>query len=258
MCVRDFSNQLQYTSLVFLIFSTRKCVRLLPFHLLQLEVVNSFSEDSSPGSYKDKKTTTMEEADGILAPSSAKEPGNQSSSHSPTEVDFHGELNLNVPVTESMGKRKLTNQSNRAPCDSTLPSDDSQNSCKKLKSISDDAVTAIRDYSENLNLGAFDESKHIITCVTSDKSVEHGEHVNDEHDKSVGDGPKAVRNETEFKLSNSMERRVVGMLSLSGWKPIEKELYLKGVEMFGRNRYGAFCVSPHTMLRNARIVIHLV
>ncbi|XP_027363772.1 histone-lysine N-methyltransferase EZA1 isoform X2 [Abrus precatorius] len=211
-------------------------------YLQQLKVVKSVSEETST-SCKDKKSTIMEEEDGILAPSNTEEPSNLSTKPFPTEVDCHGYLNLNVPVSESMVKRKVTDQSDTAPYDSTLPSDDSQNSYKKLKRISDDVVTVNSDYSKNLNLGACDESKHIITCAILDKSVEdisnkltdssstcHGE-----HGESVGDGPKDLTNKTELKFSNPMEGNVDEMLSLSDWKPLEKELYLKGVEMFGRN-----------------------
>ncbi|XP_061338396.1 histone-lysine N-methyltransferase EZA1-like isoform X4 [Gastrolobium bilobum] len=214
------------------------------FFYRQLKVVKRLSEDSTPGSFQDKKTAIMEEEDGILATSGAAEPGNQSTTPFLTEADCHGDINLNVPVSESVGKRKVTDQSDTALCDSTLPPDDSQNSWKKLKRISDDVVTVINDHSKNLNLGACDESKHTITCAPLDKSVEHASNklvvssstCHGEQDKSDGDGPKDVTNETEFKkFSNSMEGQVDGMLGLSDWKPLEKELYLKGVEMFGRN-----------------------
>ncbi|KAK7269605.1 hypothetical protein RIF29_22338 [Crotalaria pallida] len=228
---------------------------------LQLNFVKSFSEDSTHGSFPNKKNTIMEETERKLAPSSAAEPGNQSSTHSPTEVDCHGELNLNVPVSESMGKRKVTDQSDRALCNSTLSSDDSQNSCKKPKRISDDAVTAVNDNSENPNLVTYDESKHIITCVTLDKSVEHTQNklivssstCHSDHDKSIRDGPKDVTNQTVLKLSNSIERSVDGMQSPSDWKPLEKELYLKGVEMFGRNS----CLIARNLLSGLKTCIEI-
>ena len=117
-------------------------------------------------------------------------------------------------------------------------------------------------------MGACCESIHTITSSILDKSVKDNSIKlidssstcpSDEQDKSIGDGPKDPTNETEFKMSNSMEGIVDGMLSLSDWKPLEKELYLKGVELFGRNRYGAFCVSPHIiMLRNTRMAPNLI
>ncbi|XP_019441295.1 PREDICTED: histone-lysine N-methyltransferase EZA1 isoform X2 [Lupinus angustifolius] len=205
---------------------------------------------------QDKKTTIMKETDQVMAPYSAEEPGNQSITHPPTEVNCRGELNLNVPVSESMGKHKVTDQSDRALCDSTLSSDDSQNSCKKLKRISNDAVTAINNSSENLSLGAFHESKLTIACVTLDKSVEHTPNkltvsssiCHGDHGKSIGDRPKDVTNETELKLlSNSME------LNLTHWKPLEKELYLKGVEMFGRNS----CLIARNLLSGLKTCIEV-
>lgn len=38
-------------------------------------------------------------------------------------------------------------------------------------------------------------------------------------------------------MAISMEGQVEEDFSVSNWKLLEKELYLKGVEMFGRNRY---------------------
>jgi hypothetical protein len=190
------------------IFDRKVCRVKTDYYFIfkQLKVVKSFSKDSTPGSFRDKKTTIVEETDGILSPSSAEEPGSQSTTL-PTRIDCHGYINLNDPDSENLSKRKVTNQSDTAQCDSrSLP--DSQDSCKKLKRISD-VVTVITDNSKSLHL----------------------------------DGPKAVTNETELKNSlNSMEERVDGILGFSDWKPLEKELYLKGVEMFGRNRYVSFCV----------------
>jgi histone-lysine N-methyltransferase EZH2 len=37
-----------------------------------------------------------------------------------------------------------------------------------------------------------------------------------------------------------MEGQIEEDSSVSDWKPLEIELYLKGIEMFGRNRYGFF------------------
>ncbi|XP_020226461.1 histone-lysine N-methyltransferase EZA1 isoform X3 [Cajanus cajan] len=212
---------------------------------LQVKVVKCVSEDSTSRSEQNKRSTIMEETDGVLAPSNIEEPSNQSTLPFPTDVDCHGSLNLNVPISVSVEKRKATDQSDTAFCDPTLPPDDSQNSCKKLKTISDDVVTVNSDSSKDINLGACDESQHTITCAVLDKAVTHDSNKliessstchSDEQDKSIGDGPKDPINKTEFKkLSNSMEVKNDGMISLSDWKPLEKELYLKGVEMFGRN-----------------------
>ncbi|KAL2598793.1 hypothetical protein AAZV13_10G011800 [Glycine max] len=212
---------------------------------LQLKVVKNVTEDSTSGSDQNKRTTITEEADVKLAPSIIEEPSNQSIAPFPTEVDCLGSLNLNVPISVSVEKWKVPNQSDTALRDSSLPPDDSQHSYKKLKTISDDVVTANSDSSKNINFGACDESIHTITSGLLDKSVKDNSNklidssstcCSDEQDKSIGDGPKDPTNKTEFKkLSNSMEGKVDGMLRVSDWKPLEKELYLKGVEMFGRN-----------------------
>ncbi|KAG4995783.1 hypothetical protein JHK85_027222 [Glycine max] len=214
-------------------------------YLQQLKVVKNVTEDSTSGSDQNKRTTITEEADVKLAPSIIEEPSNQSIAPFPTEVDCLGSLNLNVPISVSVEKWKVPNQSDTALRDSSLPPDDSQHSYKKLKTISDDVVTANSDSSKNINFGACDESIHTITSGLLDKSVKDNSNklidssstcCSDEQDKSIGDGPKDPTNKTEFKkLSNSMEGKVDGMLRVSDWKPLEKELYLKGVEMFGRN-----------------------
>ncbi|KAI9099138.1 hypothetical protein K1719_024905 [Acacia pycnantha] len=183
---------------------------------------------SDPGCSQGNKTTTMEEGVLTFAPSGAAEPENQSSATTlveercnsmsttpfPTEVAGCGNLNLNVPVAESLGKRKTIDQSDD---DLTLLTDDSQSSCKKQKKITDtDVVTAINENTSN---------KSILSESTS-----HDEHGN------VGDGTKDGMAEAEFnEPSNFMNEHVEGMQSLSEWKPLEKELYLKGIEMFGRN-----------------------
>ncbi|XP_068493485.1 histone-lysine N-methyltransferase EZA1-like isoform X1 [Phaseolus vulgaris] len=229
-------------------------------YLQQLQEVKGVSEDTTSASDHNKRTTTIEEADGILAPSTIEEPGNHSTESFPTEVDCHGSLNLNVPI--SVEKRKVTNLSDTALCDSILPPDGSQNSNKKLKTISDDVITVNSDSSNNL-LGACDDSKHTITCAILDKSLKHNSNKlidssstchTDEQDKSIGDGPKDPTNKTEFKkLSSSMEGKVDGMPGLSDWKPLEKELYLKGVEMFGRNS----CLIARNLLSGLKTCVEI-
>lgn len=196
----------------------------LHFIFLQLKVVKISSEDSTPD-FLDKKATKMKETDGILAPASAEELGDQGTKgilkqgkcDYVTTKPFTAEidccdLNSNLPLSDSMGKRKVTNQSDSALCDSTFPPDDANNYCKKQK-------------------------KSTINKLTVSGSTCHCE-----HDKRVGDGQKDATNETEFMhLSNSMEGQVDEMLNFSTWKPLEKDLFLKGVEIFGRNRYLAFC-----------------
>ncbi|XP_058763639.1 histone-lysine N-methyltransferase EZA1-like isoform X3 [Vicia villosa] len=81
-------------------------------------------------------------------------------------------------------------------CDSTSPCE-SQNSHKKLKRILESKETANGDYNK--------ESAEITDKIEL------------------------------LRLSNSMEWQVDEKHSISDWKPLEKDLYLKGIEMFGRN-----------------------
>ncbi|KAL1339485.1 hypothetical protein AAHE18_U040700 [Arachis hypogaea] len=178
---------------------------------LQSKVIKSLSENSMIRSFQDKKSTIMEEGNSILASSNTKEPNDQLTMSFSAEVDCHEDLNINIPVSESVGKRKNTNHLDTAVCVSTLPPDDSQNSSKKQKRIANDEDTTIIGHRKSHSLDACDE------------------------DKSVGDGPKDAIIEREFKVSNPMEEKVDGIRSFSDWKPLEKELYLKGIEMFGRN-----------------------
>jgi histone-lysine N-methyltransferase EZH2 len=56
----------------------------------------------------------------------------------------------------------------------------------------------------------------------------------------------------EPKRSSSVERQVEGVLKKSEWKPIEKELYLKGVEIFGKNRYGVAYINNISCMHAGR------
>lgn len=67
--------------------------------------------------------------------------------------------------------------------------------------------------------------EHTSKKLTISGSCDHGE-----RGKRVIIGQKDLTNEVQYdeKTSNSI------------WKPLEKDLFLKGKEMFGKNRYGAF------------------
>ncbi|KAL1350922.1 hypothetical protein AAHE18_06G059400 [Arachis hypogaea] len=213
---------------------------------LLLKDVKMLSECSTPGSLQGKITAT-EEADEILAPSSGEGPSNQSTKAISQEerrltedIGCCGDLKSDVPVPEIMGKRKVKNKSDSALRDSILPPEDSQtqNSSKKMKKISDDIVTGSNDHNSDLNLDACNEEKQRVTHASSEVSVEHtsGSSGNVKPDKDFVDRQKDTKNEIEFKnLYSSMEAQVDEKLSFSDWKPLEKELYFKGVEMFGRN-----------------------
>lgn len=75
--------------------------------------------------------------------------------------------------------------------------------------------------------------KSVSAKVVSDNNIEH----------NIMDGAKDVNKEPEMKQSFSKGELPEGVMCSSEWKPIEKELYLKGVEIFGRNRsVGFLCI----------------
>jgi len=57
-------------------------------------------------------------------------------------------------------------------------------------------------------------------------SSNHGE-----RDEEVVEGQK------DIQMSNSTELHAKEITSNLDWKPLERDLYLKGVEVFGKNRY---------------------
>ncbi|KAK7284577.1 hypothetical protein RJT34_19325 [Clitoria ternatea] len=149
---------------------------------LRSKDVNILPENSVHESFQDKNIKAMEEEEEeILTASGAR------------ELD----LNLEVPVSESMRKRKVADLSDSALGDSILPPDESQDSRKTTKGISDDIVSS---------------------------SSFHGEREN-----GVRDGHESLAN---AQLPKSTEDKKP---SVSDWKLLERELYLKGVEMFGKN-----------------------
>ncbi|TKY61705.1 Histone-lysine N-methyltransferase EZ3 [Spatholobus suberectus] len=128
--------------------------------------------------------------------------------------------------------------------DSTLPPDESQNSSNELKRISDDIVTEVDNHNRELSLDASDEENRTMYRESSKGLAEHtskkltvsGSSGCGARDKGVGDRQKDLPNEIEFsQFSNSTEVQAYEMTSNSVWKPLERDLYLKGVEMFGKN-----------------------
>jgi hypothetical protein len=50
-----------------------------------------------------------------------------------------------------------------------------------------------------------------------------------------------------MRLSNSMEGQDVMMYNITEWKPLEKDICLKGIEMFGKNRYQSLLIFHITL-----------
>jgi histone-lysine N-methyltransferase EZH2 len=152
---------------------------------------------------------------------------------------------------QSMGKRKVMKHTDTALHDSTLVSDDFQGSSKKQKKLSAlDVVIVTSEVTPALDHTSSDKSESQTTPNNSLK--EPGEHTLNEFvtsgsasfDRSeeiVRDEPKDTRKVPQLEHSSYSVGRSADGLGSAEWKPIEKELYLKGVEMFGRNRYVAVC-----------------
>jgi len=94
-----------------------------------------------------------------------------------------------------------------------------------------------------------DEENHTVYYASLKSLVEHtsekltisGSSGHGECDKRVVDGQKDLINGIKLnQISISREVQANGMSSDSYWRPLEMDLYLKGVKMFGKNRYGVF------------------
>ncbi|KAJ7973061.1 Histone-lysine N-methyltransferase [Quillaja saponaria] len=222
------------------------------------------------------KDMTSEEGERILATSNVEEPGAQNTNsvieeepgqRTPLtlEDDFTAAPNLNLHVSESLRKRKVLDHLDTAVSDLTLLHDDSQGSCKKHKKLSDmDVLNAASENKRNLDIGGLDEKKlHILSDRNSwNDSVEHasdklvlsGDASCGNFADIVGDGSEDVPEEPNLKLSsNSFQGQVEGLPSLTEWKPMEKELYLKGIEIFGRNS----CLIARNLLSGLKTCIEV-
>ncbi|KAJ7977662.1 Histone-lysine N-methyltransferase [Quillaja saponaria] len=98
----------------------------------------------------------------------------------------------------------------------------------------------------NLDIGRLDEDQlHIVTTRNSvNDSIKHASNKlffsgctsYGKFGDIVGDGSEEVTKDPELKQSsNLIQGQVEVFPCLNEWKPLEKELYLKGIEMFGRN-----------------------
>ncbi|KAG5044128.1 hypothetical protein JHK87_008043 [Glycine soja] len=82
------------------------------------------------------------------------------------------------------------------------------------------------------------ESLKSLVEHTSKKLIVSGSFGHGERDKGVVEGQK------DIQLSNSTKVQANEMTNNSDWKHLEKDLYLKGVELFGKNS----CLIAHNLL----------
>lgn len=155
---------------------------------------------------------------------------------------------------ENSGKRKVVKHKDKATND--VP-DDFQGSSKKQRLDALDLVTAtsepitVQDHisvskTRNADVGLPNEIELQMTKKgllnesaghTSKELVSYGSVSCDEYRDNDRDVKQDVTEVPELSQpSNSTRGQVKGVCSSSEWKPVEKELYMKGLEIFGRNR----------------------
>lgn len=183
-------------------------------------------------------------------------PFTSEASHS-SEV-IAGALGLDTDMmtthNESTGKRKVVKYTDKVAHDRTIVPDDFQGSSKKQKSL--DALhlvsgtsvpVLVQDHitdserrnpdADLLNKNELEMTNNESAGHTSRELVCFGSSSCDESMDNVKDEPKDVTAVLK-QPSKSTGGQVKGLCSSSSeWKAVEKELYMKGLEIFGRNRY---------------------
>ncbi|KAI3842170.1 hypothetical protein MKW92_013885 [Papaver armeniacum] len=165
-----------------------------------------------------------------------------------------------IPSSDNLNKRKVLKDVTITLGGPTMCSDKLQHASKKLKKLSISDVTnvategqrnsgsvsstdSMRPYSGSLDGNEKKKHDHVsrlpseLTGYSTTKHVLSGTVVGGEKDANVGERLENINMHVDLlnQSSNSLESKAEGSSSSSGWKPIEKELYLKGVEIFGRN-----------------------
>ncbi|XP_065860323.1 histone-lysine N-methyltransferase EZA1 isoform X2 [Euphorbia lathyris] len=202
------------------------------------------------------KTTTVEEGKGTLVTSNANVATQDDISEKEIFVtsDSHYSepasraLNLDTPAPtmenqEHLRKRIAQQHTNAALDDCTQVPDDLQGSSSKkqkrllaLDAVSGDVEAVSSLYAVDGTKNTTDEI-HMTIKNTINYPSEHAskEDLCSGTKEKIGDEVNSINEVPEPNQSSSTARHIVGDTSKSEWKPIEKELYLKGVEIFGKN-----------------------
>ncbi|KAL5863040.1 hypothetical protein ACOSQ3_000554 [Xanthoceras sorbifolium] len=160
-----------------------------------------------------------------------------------------GAPNTDTSSMQSLGKRKVLQQSNLALNELILVPYDIQHSSKKQKKLLPlDVISASNDdipspdAKSRHHVGASNEPdlprttkdslSESIECM-SEKFVGSANVSDDRFEHNIRDRSEDVKK--ELNQSSFKGKLLEEVFSSSEWKPIEKELYLKGVEIFGRN-----------------------
>lgn len=228
---------------------------------MQVKVVKDLPEGSVDCVPDTVKTATIEKEKGTLLASNTDMATQHDKCISEEEVsapcDSHDSepasiaFNLDTPILlenqEHLSKRKAEQKAHAALDDCTQNPDNLQDSsCKKQKRLlALDIVSG--DVGNVSSLYAVDGTKsttdeiHITTKSTINYPREHvsKEDISSGTKENIGNEANSITEVPELNLSLT-DRHFEGFPTRSEWKPIEKELYSKGVEIFGKNRYHDF------------------
>ncbi|XVE73442.1 hypothetical protein DITRI_Ditri11bG0118100 [Diplodiscus trichospermus] len=255
---------------------------------LRLRAVKDVSEGSGGNALCGVKTTTLEEKDRTASSDTKELKTNVGADLRQDEGGISKEVRLaalegicdlegadeaqNLKISpmpidgESSGKRKASQERNRLLDDSEPCSEGSEDSAsKKQKTVlaldvatkSSEAIPS-QDRSPNTentksrqhDVGTLNENETQITAKnTQNESCEQGSGTiscpagasGDKTEDNISNGAKDVVEVPELKCSSSE------------WKPIERELYLKGVEIFGRNS----CLIARNLLSGLKTCIEV-
>ncbi|KAG5251918.1 histone-lysine N-methyltransferase EZA [Salix suchowensis] len=172
-----------------------------------------------------------------------------------------GALNLDMSAMvihnqEYIRKRKAPQHKDLAPDESSQVPDDMQDYRKKQKRLLH--LDVVNEAAEGVFPNQISTAKKASDKIeprmpikkTTNDSIESFCSGSEEN---VGHGAKDVFGVPRPKQSSSVNRAVEGVLRKSEWKPIEKELYLKGVEIFGKNS----CLIARNLLSGLKTCIEV-
>ncbi|KAF9669257.1 hypothetical protein SADUNF_Sadunf14G0089000 [Salix dunnii] len=242
---------------------------------LQLRVVNDLPESSANTPLHRTETATSVEAKKTASASDAEDPSREDliideRCISEKEINViseaicnlepaSGALKLDISAMvihnqEDMRKRKVSQCTDIALDDLSKFPDDMPDFSKKQKRLLHLDVAAEGISSPDCGSTAKNANDQIEFQMTTKKTTNVSfENAYSGTEENIGFGSKDAFEAPEPKLSSSVERQVEGVLKMSEWKPIEKELYLKGVEIFGKNS----CLIARNLLSGLKTCIEV-
>ncbi|KAJ6729368.1 HISTONE-LYSINE N-METHYLTRANSFERASE E(Z) [Salix viminalis] len=172
-----------------------------------------------------------------------------------------GALNLDMSAMvihnqEYIRKRKAPQHKDLAPDDSSQVPDDMQDCRKKQKRLLH--LDVVNEAAEGVFPNQISTAKKASDKIEPRMPIKKTTNDSLEtfcsgSEENVGHGAKDVFGVPRPKQSSSVNRAVERVLRKSEWKPIEKELYLKGVEIFGKNS----CLIARNLLSGLKTCIEV-